>query len=345
MLDKACSARRFTLLSVGLAVGLTGGLALLNYLVDPHDRYGLNWLGVYVCADREFKATEIRRYPHNALLLGNARMAGVAPRELQGFSFFNGTFAGATAEEVFYFASHFATNINLVVLCVDLGKYDPDKRNGDIFAPASCRTILDNLLDLQTLEYSLRTIADHLAGQPNLNRPDGSYDMVDWTRTADRNNRALRDYTLEFMKRGCEAYSAPAPEQLSFYRRLAACLQQRGIPCVVIIPPLHEAVAQHLRSLPNLAAYQAWRRELGAIFPNVVDLSFSSYGATDNYFKTDPVHFRPEAGARMLNTEVIPVALQLLHTATARQSSSSEARGPSPTPRTERFEDYARPRP
>ena len=312
------------LLAMGLAVGLAGGLALVNYLVDPYDRYGLNRLGVYICAERESKATEIRRYPHNALLLGNSRMAGVAPRELQGFSFFNGTFAGATAEEIFYFVSHFATNISLVVLSVDLGTCDPAEPKGDTFSLPSCRAILDNLLNLQTLEYSLRTITDHLAGQPKPNGPDGWYDMQNWFKGADRDNPALRDYTLEFMKRGCEAFPTPAPEQLSFYRRLAACLRQRGITCVVIIPPLHEAVARHLRSLPNLPAYQAWRRELDAIFPNVVDLSFSSYGAADNYFKTDPVHFRPAVGVRMLNTEVIPAALQLVHKAAAPPSSNSK---------------------
>ena len=148
--------------------------------------------------------------------------------------------------------------------------------------------------------------------------------MLPWVKSADRDDPALRDWTIAMFKSTTEEYSTPTPEQFSFYRQLAACLQQRGITCVVIIPPLHEALAQHLRSRPNLAAYQAWRRELDAIFPNVVDLSFSSYGAADNYFQSDPVHFRPEVGVQMLNTEVIPVALRLVARAAAHSSVRPE---------------------
>jgi hypothetical protein len=56
----------------------------------------------------------------------------------------------------------------------------------------------------------------------------------------------------------------------------------------------------------------AWRRQLGILFPNVLDLSFSSYGAAGNSFKCDPAHFKPEVGVCMLNAEVIPVALRVV---------------------------------
>jgi hypothetical protein len=323
----AASYRRCALAALGVAVGLAGGLALFNYLVDPYNRYGVNRLGVYISAEREWKATQIRRYPHNALLLGNSRMAAIRPRELQGFCFFNGSFSGGTAEEIYYFVSHFATNIDLVILSVDLGNCDPHPTllRGDIFAPASYRSILDNLLNLQTVECSLRTITGHLSGRPKPNGPDGSYAGLPWFENADQDNPALRDWTLAAWKHIAENYSTPAPERLSYYRKLADCLRQRGITCVVFIPPLHEALAQHLRTLPNLAAYQAWRRQMDGIFSNIVDLSFSPYGAPDNFFKLDPVHFRPEVGVRMLNTEVIPVGLRLVSSGTAHQSPSLTA--------------------
>jgi hypothetical protein len=40
----------------------------------------------------------------------------------------------------------------------------------------------------------------------------------------------------------------------------------------------------------------------------MVDLSVSPYCAETNFFKDDPVHFKPDVGVRMLNTEVIAVA-------------------------------------
>ena len=62
-------ASRYVLLTLGLAGALAGGLGVLNYAVAPYNRFGHNRLGVYVSAERESKSTEVRRYPHNALLL------------------------------------------------------------------------------------------------------------------------------------------------------------------------------------------------------------------------------------------------------------------------------------
>jgi len=100
---------------------------------------------------------------------------------------------------------------------------------------------------------------------------------------------------------------------MAFCSRIAQCLQQRHIACVVLLPPLHEAVAKAIQNSPSaMAAYQAWRRELDSIFPNVVDLSLGPYRAAENFFQADPVHFKPEVGVRMLNQEVIPVAVKAL---------------------------------
>jgi hypothetical protein len=312
-------ARHFVLLTLGLAIGLTGGLALLNYLVDPYNRYGLNRLGVYISADREYKSTEVRRYPHNALLLGNSRMAVIPPDRLNGFRFFNGAFAGASAEEVYYFVEHYAQKQELVILGVDLGTYDPPQLKGDIFAPPTCGSVVNNLFNLQTVEYSFRTISDHLAGIPSPMHPDGGFDMAFWVKNADVANPPYLNFQLEQLKRGCDSFALAPKERLSFYARIARCLQERGIPCVVLVPPLHEAVAQHVQATPaRVAAYQAWKQQLNAIFPRIVDVSFSAYGAAGNFFRSDPAHFRAEVGVQILNTEVMPVALRLLQERTNR---------------------------
>ena len=130
-------ARRYVLLSLGLAGALAGGLGLLNYCVDPYNRFGHNRLGVYISAERESKSIAVRRYPHNALLLGNSRMAMIPVAQLNGFRFFNGALGGATAEESYYFAYHYATRQDLVELGVDLGAGDPHTFKVDIFKPPS----------------------------------------------------------------------------------------------------------------------------------------------------------------------------------------------------------------
>jgi hypothetical protein len=305
-------ARRFVLLALSLTGVLAGGLGLLNFLVDPYDLFGVNRWGVYISADREFKATEVRRYPHNALLVGNSRMGVVPVDQLNGFRFFNGAVAGASVEETYYFLYHFARKQQVVVLGLDLGACDPPQIKGDIFAPPGCTAILNNLFNFKTVEYSLRTISEHLSGHPDPMRPDGTFDMANWFKTADLENPAYRDYQLEQMKRGAERFSDVPKERMSFLAKAANCLQQRGIPCVVVVNPLHEEVAKCFQAPHLRAAAEAWRSNLKSIFPHVVDLSFSRYGAAEGFFKSDPAHFKPEVAVRMLNTEVIPVALASL---------------------------------
>ena len=318
----AQDARRYVLLALGLAAGLAGGLALLNYLVDPYNRYGLNRLGVYISADREFKATEVRRYPHNALLVGNSRMGVVPAEQLEGFRFFNGAFAGATAEEAYYFIARFAHKEELVILSVDPGSGDPATFQGDIFAPASLDSVLNNLFNLQTVEYSFRTIFEHLAGVPDPMRPNGSTDMSFWLRTADQERPAYRDWQLEQLKQGyAHNLTNSSKVGMTCYKRISQCLAERGIPCVVWVPPLHESVAKYLQATPVVAAaLREWKRELDSIFPCVVDLSGSAYCAPQNFFKSDPAHFRSEAGVKMLNSEVLPVAQRLLREGTNRMA-------------------------
>jgi hypothetical protein len=317
------AARRFVLLALGLTGLLAGGLVLLNYLVDPYDLFGLNRLGVYISADREYKATEVRRYPHNALVVGNSRMGVVPADRLEGFRFFNGAVAGGSTEETFYFLSHFAQKQELVIIGLDLGACDPLRTKGDIFAPPGCLAILNNLFNLQTVEYSLRTILDHRAGIPNPMYPDGTFDMARWVKSADLENPTLRDYQLQQMKRALDYFTGAPKEQMSFLARTAECLRQRGIACVVVVNPLHEEVAKCFEAPPLRAAAQAWLANLKSMFPNVVDLSFSRYGAAEGFFRSDPAHFKPEVAVRMMNTEVIPVALAALRRHPSRETTNS----------------------
>ena len=81
------------------------GLSLMNYLVDPFDRFGNNRLGVYVTAEREVKADWVRKFPHNALYIGNSRMQVIQASTLDGFRFFNGAFAAANPRRASTFSA------------------------------------------------------------------------------------------------------------------------------------------------------------------------------------------------------------------------------------------------
>ena len=306
------TARRYVLLALGLAVGLAGGVALLNFIVDPFNRYGNNHLGVYISAERECKSTYITRFSHDALLVGNSREIRIPPAQLEGFRFFNGAFSGATPEEIYFFLEHFAPHQRLIVLAVDVGEQDPAERHGDIFAAKGLVSALNNLLNLQTVEYSIRTIAESWSKHPQPIGLDGLVPVGSSMLDADRNDPQQEAYRIKAMQQMWVGYHCPPMEQMSFYVRIGECLRQRGIPCVVVIPPIQEAVAQSAQSGATAAEVVAWKRQLGTIFPHVIDLSFSSYDAATNFYRADPMHFKPDVGVRFMNTDVLPFATRTL---------------------------------
>ncbi len=202
-------ARRFVLLALGLTIGLTGGMSLLNLVVDPFNRYGLNHLGVYISAERECKSTYVTRFPHDALLVGNSRETRIPPAQLEGFRFFNGAFSGATPEEVYFFLQHFAWHQRLVVLAVDVGEQDPAECHGDIFAPKGLTSALDNLLNLQTTEYSIRTISESLSKHPQPIGRDGLVPVGSSMLDADRDDPAREAYRIKSMEEMWDGYRLP----------------------------------------------------------------------------------------------------------------------------------------
>ncbi len=302
------SPRSFVILALGLAGGLVATIGLFNYLVDPYGLFGRNHLGIYISAEREFKSAQVQRYPHDALIVGNSRMAMIPVADLEGFTFFNAGLGGGTAEEAYYFLRRFAHKQKLVVLGVELGQGDPPSPKGDIFTPPTLTSTLNNLLNLKTVEYSVRTIYSHFTGVPATLRNDGSFDAKPWLDRWDKPDPAHLALQVENLGRLYWNYRGDWKLPMTYYSKIAECMRERGITCVVLVPPIYEGVASRLRHASAVARYQAWRSRLQAIFPLVVDLSVSPYCAEENFFQDDPMHFKPEVGVRMLNAEVIPVA-------------------------------------
>jgi hypothetical protein len=318
------TARSYVLLALGLAGFLVGGLALLNFIIDPYNRYGNNRLGVYISAERECKSAYVQRFPHDALLVGNSRVVGIPPGRLTSFRFFNGAFAGATAEEIYYFLQHYARKQRLVVLAVDVGMQDPAECHGDIFAPKGLTSALDNLLNLQTTEYSFRTIFRSLSKNPQPIGPDGTVPETAGIREADRYDPVPTAFKIKSMQQMWDGYHCQPLSQMSFYVKIGDCLRQRGIACVVVIPPMQEAVAQSAQAGAAGTEVAAWKRQLGTIFPNVIDLSFSSYNTATNFYRADPLHYKPEVGVRLMNMEVLPSATRILQDTTRPTLSASK---------------------
>jgi hypothetical protein len=305
-------ARRFTLVMLSACALFVGGPVLLNYIVDPYDRFGNNRMGIYISAEREAKATEVERQEHTALLLGNSRIAAIPPSRLVGFRFFNGAFSAANAEDVYWFVQHHAHRQKLVVLGIDLGATDPPALNGDIFRRGDWASAAEHLVNLQTVEYSIKTLISYLTGKRSHYLPDGSLAEVDFGNASKPRNVAFERAFMERMKNGIARHILHPPWSLSHYRKIAATLRERKIPCVVVVPPMHEELIRHIAAMRLDDECREWLEGLRAIFPNVVDLSSSPYGAAANFYDVDPVHFKADAGVRFMNEQVLPFAMEVL---------------------------------
>jgi len=231
------SARAFSLVTIFVTLGILGAFALLNYWIDPRNQYGNNRLGVYVTSDRESKATDVKRFKHNAILLGNSREGMIPPRKLDGFCFFNGAFGGGTAEEVYYFIEHFVFDQKVVILGIDYGQCDPTILKGDIFASIAPKAVLNNLLNLKTLEDSFRTITYHISGKGPALEVDGTFNADGWFEKYEKEIPGSAELQLTAIKKEVEKMNYGMPGSLNFYRAISKLLTSRKIPCVVCIPP------------------------------------------------------------------------------------------------------------
>jgi hypothetical protein len=306
-------ARRFTLVMLSATALFVGGPALMNYAVDPYDRFGNNRLGIYISAEREMKSTEVRRYPHTALFVGNSRMAAIPASRLNGLRWFNGAFSAANAEDIYWFLHHSAERQEIVVLGIDLGAKDPTILNGDIFRRGNWSADAEHLVNLQTVEYSFKTLSSHLAGKLSHYSADGSLTELDFGNPAKPQDAATAKAHLATFNNYMADVVLKPPRSLSYYRKIAETLRARKIPCVVVMPPMHEEVVRQIETLHLEKETKAWLDEVSAIFPNVVNLTSSRYSAAENFYAWDPVHYKSETGVRFMNEEVLPVVMKVLH--------------------------------
>jgi hypothetical protein len=293
-----------------MAGGLLLVLGALNFWVDPYGHFGNNRLGVFISAEREAKPVLLQRFPHDALIVGDSKAAMIPTGRLEGFHFFNVAFAGASLEEEYYCIEHFATNQKLVVLEADYLQGDAPVSQGDIFAPADFTATFGFLLSAKSVEYSIRTITEHFAGTPPSLLPDGSSDVTGWFKLYDREDKTARQWQLDRLMRTFDLPDgAPASR---YYAKIAGLLRQRRIPCVVFVPPLDQELLDRLNTGAQKKIFNQWKSELLKNFSYVADLSSGPYSGSENFFKSDPYHFKPDTAVRLMNEKVIPMALQAI---------------------------------
>ncbi len=299
-------SRKFLRRFGALALGLVASVVLVNLAVDPWDRFGLNRLGVFISAAREFKLTEASRFPHDTLLLGNSRMAQIPASSLDGGKFFNAAFEGATLEEIRQFLERRLHGQRRVVL--DLDNYllgaESNRVPGDAFAAPSLRVLGGYLASLKALEYSLKTVTSGLAGRPQSFLADGTADASEWKRQRDVDDPAWLDSQLRAQRERLATFRFER-RRLAELQAIAALVRQRGAVLTVFQSPLNEDLLPALSEGTTGTEWNSAVKAVRTLFPDVIDLTSSPFSARTNFYRTDPIHFYPEVGVRFLNGKVL----------------------------------------
>lgn len=275
-------------------------MGILTYSVDPYGIFGKNTLGIYISAEREAKTTMIHDYTHDVLLLGSSKSALVAVGGVKKAKVFNGGIAGASMEEILLYAERFARLQDLVILGVDLGQNGSvGQVEEDPFRPLNLKRKAGYVFSLKSVEYTFKTLGKSWSGAPPSLKVNGAQHPERWYREYREPNPSLLAYRVEQFVEGWVEQISIEPEAFDAYKRLKGMLADRGIDLRVFVYPMHQDIISKFTEEQRMRLSQ-WRFEMQRIFPSMQDFSRGEYSSYEHFTATDPVHFLPETGARIL---------------------------------------------
>jgi hypothetical protein len=290
--------RRFFLWSVGVLLAV----AAINLAVDPYDRFGFNRLGVFITASREVKVVEVGRFPHDALLLGNSRLASIPASRIHGGLFYNAAFEGARLREIQWFLERRLSDERLLVLNLDPYMLTRSAANPktDAFSPLTIPVLGNYVASLKSVEYSFRTLTGAILGKPSNFEPDGTGRV----HFEDRPDPGWARQRLAEHQQVLASFQYDSA-QTEYLNNIASIARKHGCQLRVYLSPIHHDL---LGSLETGAAGTEWQKAVSAakgVFPDLVNLTDSEYSIPTNFYLTDPQHFHPDAGIRFLNERVL----------------------------------------
>ncbi len=287
-------------------VGLLLAVAVFNAVVDPYGVTGWNRLGIFEVREREYKHRAVQTTPHDALLISHSRLSAQDPRVLEAADFFNLAVGGGKLEELDVMLDRALDGQKLVVLGLDYwmfnGRYWPWE--ADPAKPINVRRLFQRyLLSFDYFLDAIETVRKAVSGATPVLRPPGYLDAEFWR------NRGETDPALEMsaVNSVVDAF-VYEPRRMEVLRRMKEKLGQRGVQLQVFLHPESPLLREKLESPALREGYAAWKAEVLALFPDAVDLTGSQYAVAENYYRYDPIHYRPEVSTAFLNEVVLPHA-------------------------------------
>jgi len=291
-----------------LLIAITVGI---NWWIDPFDKLGRNWIGFYASKEREAKISWLGARSYEGVLLGSSKAAYIDPLDLDRPGLFNASFPLAVPEEMLELVRGYVAPGQVVLIGLDLYMFNerefPWQPSG-LIDTRSPLDLLRYLLSGRVLIYSLRDLGSHFAG--GLPRLAAAGNVIATPRRQRHEAMAERDYqpVLDMLTNYHFADFQFSERRVAALSELRDLLASRSNPYVAFINPLNREVLRLLATLPAAqSAFERFRDEVRAVFPDVVDLADSRWSDPELYFRFDPYHYLPEVGAAFTNQEILPL--------------------------------------
>jgi hypothetical protein len=299
--------RFFTTFTASFAVIVALQFSAIS-LVDPWARFNFDMDNITLWRERESKPWLIANYPHNAVMIGTSKLAHVNPVEVDTaeYKFFNASFAGALPEEIWSFLRIFVLDSKLLVLSLDIITMNentwPVRPQGD-WQPASFPNATVAALEYLTNREARALALDYLIhGKPNpgtILRNGGRSVPRELARS---NAMAAPDFAgpLAALKGAAFTEFKYSTERVAYLEKIKVLLDERHIPYIVLISPENRQMLEMILASGNQWALDRFRADMIRIFPDAIDYSDSWMSTDENFFRHDPLHYLPSAGAKMI---------------------------------------------
>lgn len=285
-------------------LGFLSGVAGSNWFVDPDNLFGNNWTGIYVDNDRFAKKQLVRTFPHDALLIGSSKVATIDPGDLKGNRYFNASMVGVVPEEILSFLRDNTEGVRHVVLGLDFYMFNERESPIVDVEKSTPRGITDGfsyLFSFNILKASIASVFKRLTGTPPLVLKDGQRNPAPRIRADAIFDSPQYEKTLKFLSKSHYANFQYSQHRVSVLNNIKTLMADRGIRLTVFINPLNQEVLSLLKTKPAQSDFGRFRKDVAEVFPDVVDFSESRWSAPNNYYYSDPWHYRHTVGAAMIN--------------------------------------------
>lgn len=297
-------SRRFTLLSLAIALLLVVPIAAVNITVDPYYAFGNNSDGLYLRSERPFKEQRITEFHRDGMVIGNSKMAYIDTGEVHEVCLFNASFSAARPEELLLFLESHAREKEVVIVGLDFWSFSTHigYSEDNYFRKSRARQLLEYSLTLDGFIDSFRTKRLARSNAPEVYLNSGSRNLVgEYAQFSSMTQEDIRAEQIETALRfGPLKFNdfSVSQERMADMFRLGRILEERQIRHTVLLLPMNYILLESLETAGLLPLYDDWREQMTHAFGRVLDLS-DSYNGLENYF-FDGTHFVPQVGQKIL---------------------------------------------